>query len=72
MSTEVKVRKSNRGRKPKPGGPKRGTVTVRCEIAYREWLGRFAKAVGTTPSKLVDQGLAEMARLKGFDPPPKR
>ena len=72
MATEVRVRKSNRGRKPKPQGPRGASVCMRCEIAYRDWLRDFAKAEGTTPSKIVDAALADLARQRGFTTPPKR
>lgn len=72
MATEVRVRKSNRGRKPKPQGPRGASVCMRCEIAYRDWLRGFAKAEGTTPSNIVDAALAEMARQKGYQAPPRR
>jgi len=45
---------------------------MRCEIAYRDWLRDFAKAEGTTPSKIVDAALADLARQRGFTTPPKR
>jgi hypothetical protein len=33
---------------------------------------RFSKKERTDPSHLVDQGLAELARVRGFEVPPDR
>lgn len=71
-TTAQAKRKSNRGRKPKPGGRSFHTVTVKAHPDYKQWLTEFADAEGTTPSKLVERGLALLAQSQGFSPPPAR
>lgn len=47
-------------------------IAVRCKRTYKNWLLRFAKSERSTPSQLVDQGLMQLARLRGFELPPER
>ena len=47
-------------------------IAVRCKPSYKRWLLRFAKDERTTPSQLVDQGLMQLAKIKGYELPPER
>jgi hypothetical protein len=47
-------------------------VAFRCRGAYRAWLDEFGKAERSIPSVLIDQGLAMLAKSKGFKAPPER
>lgn len=47
-------------------------VTFRCRSEYRDWLLDFARKERLTPTQLIDFGLIELAKLKGFNPPPER
>jgi hypothetical protein len=47
-------------------------IAVRCKHSYKRWLLRFAKSERTTPSHLVDQGLMQLAKVRGFELPPDR
>jgi hypothetical protein len=47
-------------------------VAMRCREAFKLWLERFAESERTTPAQLLEHGLLQMAKLKGFEEPPKR
>jgi hypothetical protein len=62
-----------RGPKPRPAGERRdSSLIVGCRTVWKDWVTRFSKKERTDPSHLVDQGLAELARVRGFDVPPDR
>src|SRR3954447_19084816 len=46
--------------------------SIRGTPEWREWLRRFAAHQRVTPTALVDQALAEVARRVGFVEPPPR
>jgi hypothetical protein len=67
------ARKNSKAASPPPGDEQREElIAVRCKASYKKWLVRFAKSERTTPSHLVDQGLMQLAKLRGFDLPPER
>jgi hypothetical protein len=60
---------------PKPGPPaeqREEIIAVRCKSAYKEWLQEFADSERSTPTNLIDKGLAELAKALKFKAPPKR
>lgn len=52
--------------------PQVETICVRCTHSFKKWLAGFAKSERVTPSQLVDQGLAYIAKMRGFELPPDR
>jgi hypothetical protein len=72
MATATAGVRKKRGPKPKPQGNRVACVSLRARQVYKDWLARFAGAEGTTPSKLLDLALSELAAAKGFEAPPKR
>ena len=65
---------SKPGRKP-AGKPDPGdlcTRAVRMRVEYAAWLEDFAAFNRSTIAGLIDQGLMEFARVKGFKKPPRR
>jgi hypothetical protein len=71
MQDEVMSKK--RGPKPRPDSELRdSSLIVGCRTDWKDWVQRFAKRERTDPAHLVDQGLAGLARIKGFDEPPDR
>lgn len=47
-------------------------VTIRCTPAFKAWLVGFAEAQRSSPSHVIDQGVAELARARGVGAPPPR
>jgi hypothetical protein len=67
------VMANKRGPKPRPAEERRGSsLIVGCRSDWKEWVYRFSKSERMAPSDLADQGLAALARLRGFDVPPDR
>ena len=52
--------------------PRDSLLAVRCKASWKAWVESFAERERVTPTQLVDQGLAELARSRGFEPPPVR
>lgn len=65
-------KKSNPASVPPEDEQREELIAVRCKASYKKWLVRFAKSERTTPSHLVDQGLMQLAKLRGFELPPDR
>jgi hypothetical protein len=64
---------NKRGPKPRPADERReSSLIVGCRKIWKEWVTRFSKKERTNPAHLVDQGLADLARNKGFEEPPDR
>jgi hypothetical protein len=61
-----------RGPKPQPEQARSETVTFKCRPEYKEWLVEFAESERDIPSRLIDLGLIEIAKKRGFKPPPPR
>jgi hypothetical protein len=70
MSGAVLVAKK-RGPKPKADESK-VLVTMKVSPAYKEWLLGFAEAQRDIPSRMIDQGLLELAKKFGHKLPPPR
>jgi hypothetical protein len=67
------VMANKRGPKPRPVEERRdSSLIVGCRTVWKDWVQRFAKRERTDPAHLADQGLAGLARIKGFDEPPYR
>jgi hypothetical protein len=60
------------GRPKKSAGQSIRAVAVRASAEYALWVEQFAEFNRTPVSGLVDQALAEFARIKGFKNPPGR
>jgi hypothetical protein len=70
--TAVARKKGSPGRKPDPEGPREGLITLKCRMAYKEWLLRMADELRTTPAAVIDLALAEFAKARKLENPPKR
>jgi hypothetical protein len=67
------VMANKRGPKPRPPEERRDSnLIVGCRADWKEWVYRFSRSERMAPSDLADQGLAALARLRGFDVPPNR
>jgi hypothetical protein len=67
------ARKKAKDSAPAPADEQREElIAVRCKASYKKWLVGFAKEERTTPSHLVDQGLMQLAKLRGYPLPPDR
>jgi hypothetical protein len=49
-----------------------GLITIRCRPEYKKWLLAFAKSERDIPSRLIDLGLIELAKIRGYSSPPER
>jgi hypothetical protein len=47
-------------------------IAIRCRSTYKAWVESFARSERITPTSLVDIALVELAKTKGFEPPPER
>lgn len=66
------VLKRARGR-PRVAAPKVPVLSLRGSAEWREWCERFAAHAGASVSSLCSEGLALLAKSKGFgDPMPPR
>lgn len=45
-------------------------VTLKARREWKEWLDGLAEHCRTDVSKLIDQGMVELAKAKGYDPKP--
>jgi hypothetical protein len=69
----AKKRSSKPGaRSASQGEQREEIVAVRCKATWKDWLQRFADRERTTPTALIDKGLAELAQRLKFEEPPKR
>jgi hypothetical protein len=48
------------------------SLIVGCRTEWKDWVLRFSKKERIAPAQLADQGLANLARDRGFEPPPDR
>ena len=66
------------GEKPRMGRPPSGrgrlpiALSMKGNDAWKRWVEEYATAKGTTPSGLIDQALASMARRDKRPAPPRR
>lgn len=68
----VRIMPKKPGPKPKPDEARSETVTFKCRKEYKDWLNEFAEMERDIVSRLIDLGLIDLAKKKGFRPPPKR
>ena len=61
-----------RGRPPTLEGPRYHVLGIRGREEWKDWLARFADANRGDMVDLIDDALEAYAKLKGFEPPPKR
>lgn len=47
-------------------------VTIRGRTAWKNWLSKLARGLGTTESKVIDRALEAFAKKISYEPPPKR
>lgn len=59
-----------RGRPPK--ATQSNALSVRGSEEWRGWLAEFAEARRTTPTGVIDQALAALAKADKFKAPPPR
>ena len=64
--------KPRRGRPPSERGPLAIVLTVKGRPEWREWLDSRAAEAGVSPTDLIDQGLAALARAKKWGDVPSR
>jgi hypothetical protein len=60
------------GRPPSPRGPRMHVLGIRAHEDWKEWLTRFAELNRSDMVDLIDDALEAYAKLKRFDPPPRR
>jgi hypothetical protein len=60
------------GPKPQPDRARSATVTFKCRPEYKAWLAKFARSERDIPPRLIDLGLIELAKKRGFELPPER
>jgi hypothetical protein len=60
------------GRPPLPEGQRPQALTIRAKPPWKEWLVAFANREHVDMADLIHEGLALLAKTKGFDPPPER
>lgn len=46
--------------------------SLKMSKPFKEWLDRFAADQRSDVAHLLEQGLAQLARARGFEPPPAR
>jgi hypothetical protein len=67
-----KKAKRGPGRPPSAEGPRTHVLGIRAREDWKEWLARFADMNRSDMVDLIDDALEAYAKLKGFDPPPRR
>jgi hypothetical protein len=60
------------GRPKTPEGPRVQVLGIRGREDWKDWLVRFADANRSDMADLIDDALEAYAKIKGFEPPPKR
>jgi hypothetical protein len=70
--TDVSGEKPRLGRPPSGRGRLPIALSMKGNDAWKSWLEEYAEAKGTTPSDLIDQALAAMARRDKRPAPPRR
>lgn len=66
------AKKKKPGPKPSAEGPRAALIAVKCHVAYKDWIVRYARSRRITPSQLIDIALSAMAKTDGFEQPPDR
>lgn len=61
-----------RGRPQSAEGPRTQVLGIRAREEWKGWLARFADANRSDMVDLIDDALEAYAKIKGFEPPPKR
>jgi hypothetical protein len=64
--------KKRMGRPPKLEGKKTEGIHFRMSPAYEQWLAGYAKNRRCERATLMDQALAKLAELDGYEAPPDR
>jgi hypothetical protein len=73
MGGEAATTKKKRpGRKPISGVARSEFLSTKVTPDFKEWVLAFAAAEGNDQSRLIERGLAALARARKFDKPPKR
>jgi hypothetical protein len=70
MAKEPPERKM--GRPPSSEGPRLHVLGIRGRADWKDWLSRFAESHRSDMVDLIDDALEAFAKVKGFEPPPKR
>ncbi len=69
---EVAADKPRVGRPPSGRGRLPVALTIKGNDAWKRWVEEYAEAKGTTPTDLIEQALASLAKRDKRPAPPRR